>query len=44
MSEETKAEYWDGALAEKYPTLEVLTVEEARKVAFEAPNILDSLE
>lgn len=44
MSEETKKEYWDGSLAEKYPTLGVLTVEEAKVAATEAPSILESLE
>ena len=44
MSEETKEAYWDGNLDEKYPTLEVLTPEEALVEAYEPAEILDSLE
>lgn len=35
MTEESKAAYWDGELAEKYPSLEVITPAQARVVALE---------
>ena len=44
MTEETKAEYWDGKLDAKYPTLPVCTPEEAKVIAYEDAEILDSLD
>lgn len=35
MTEESKAAYWDGELAAKYPSLEVITPAQARIVALE---------
>lgn len=40
MTEETEAAYWAGELAEKYPSIEVLTPAEARVVAYEPAEMV----
>ena len=40
MTEETEATYWAGELAEKYPSIEVLTPAEARVVAYEPAEMV----
>lgn len=44
MTEENKAAYWDGELAEKYPSLEVLTPAQAREVAFQDAEMVTAEE
>ena len=44
MTEESKAAYWDGELAEKYPTIEVITPAEAREVAFADAEMVTAAE
>ena len=44
MTEESKAAYWDGELAAKYPSLEVITPEQARVVAYEDAEMVTAAE
>lgn len=44
MTEESKTAYWDGELATKYPSLEVLTPAQAREVAFQDAEMVTAAE
>ena len=44
MTEESKAAYWDGELAAKYPSLEVITPAQARVVAYEDAEMVTAAE
>ena len=44
MTPETKAAYWDGKLDAKYPTIPTCTPAEAKVIAYEPAEILDSLD
>ena len=44
MTDDSKAKYWDGNLAEKYPNLPVLNPDQARAEALKPAEMLDSLD